>query len=72
MDCSNFSDVFDEGHFINALVDDVKVIKKLPKQLATTSKAVKHFTSWSGVDYYQDEISHLWDDYQVFIMRSCE
>jgi hypothetical protein len=26
--CSNFSDVFDEDHFVNALADDVKVIKK--------------------------------------------
>ncbi|KAG9451424.1 hypothetical protein H6P81_011389 [Aristolochia fimbriata] len=64
-DSSNFSDVFDEEHFISNLANDVKVIKKLPKELATSTKAIKHFTSWSGVEYYQDEISHLWKDFQV-------
>ncbi|KAK1288242.1 Uncharacterized protein QJS10_CPB19g01381 [Acorus calamus] len=64
-DSSNFSDVFDEEHFITSLANDIKVVKKLPKELATATKAVKHFRSWSGVEYYQDEISHLWDDYQV-------
>lgn len=66
LNCSNFSDVFDVEHFISALANDVKVIKKLPKELATTTKAVKHFRSWSGVDYYRDEISRLWDDYEVW------
>ncbi|XP_068641281.1 O-fucosyltransferase 7 isoform X2 [Aristolochia californica] len=64
-DSSNFSDVFDEEHFISTLANDVKVVKKLPKELATSTKAIKHFTSWSGVEYYQDEISHLWNDFQV-------
>lgn len=64
-DTSNFSDVFDEDHFITSLANDVKVIRKLPKELATAAKAVKHFRSWSGVDYYQDEIASLWEDYLV-------
>lgn len=64
-DSSNFSDVFDEEHFIQALASDVRIVKKLPKELARTTKAVKFFTSWSGVEYYQDEISRLWEDYQV-------
>lgn len=64
-DSSNFSDVFDEEHFIESLASDVRVVKKLPKELANTTKAVKYFTSWSGVEYYQDEISRLWEDYQV-------
>ncbi|KAM0949014.1 putative GDP-fucose protein O-fucosyltransferase [Dioscorea sansibarensis] len=64
-DSSNFSDVFDEEHFIQSLANDVKIVKKLPKEFATATKAVKHFISWSGVEYYQDEIARLWDDYQV-------
>ncbi|KAI4366562.1 hypothetical protein MLD38_022424 [Melastoma candidum] len=64
-DTSNFSDVFDEENFINALASDVKIIRKLPKQLATTTKAVKHFRSWSGMDYYQEEIGSLWEEYKV-------
>ncbi|ONK74136.1 uncharacterized protein A4U43_C03F3140 [Asparagus officinalis] len=64
-DSSNFSDVFDVPHFIQSLASDVRIVKKLPKELATTMKAVKYFTSWSGIEYYQNEISRLWDDYQV-------
>ncbi|KAJ6843467.1 uncharacterized protein M6B38_296770 [Iris pallida] len=64
-DTSNFSDVFDVDHFIRSLKNDVKIVKKLPKELATSTKAIKYFTSWSDVKYYEDEISHLWDDYQV-------
>lgn len=62
---SNFSDVFDEDHFINALSNDVKIIKELPKELATGTRAVKHFRSWSGMDYYQDEIASMWEEYEV-------
>ncbi|XP_062028277.1 O-fucosyltransferase 7 isoform X1 [Rosa rugosa] len=64
-DSSNFSDVFDEDYFINALSNDVKIIKKLPKELATGTKAVKHFRSWSGMDYYLDEIASMWEEYEV-------
>ncbi|CAA6664996.1 unnamed protein product [Spirodela intermedia] len=64
-DFSNFSDVFDEGHFVHSLEKDIKIIKKLPKKLATGTKAVKYFRSWSTHEYYQDEISPLWNDYQV-------
>ncbi|KAG1330736.1 hypothetical protein COCNU_02G007040 [Cocos nucifera] len=64
---SNFSDVFDEEHFIHSLSSDVKIIKKLPKELKGTTKAIMQFRSWSGVEYYQDEISRLWDDYQVIL-----
>ncbi|KAG2666199.1 hypothetical protein I3760_15G044700 [Carya illinoinensis] len=64
-DSSNFSDVFDEDHFINALANDVRVVKKLPKELAAATRAVKHFRSWSGMDYYQDEIASMWEDFQV-------
>ncbi|KAJ6304651.1 hypothetical protein OIU78_020268 [Salix suchowensis] len=64
-DSSNFSDVFDEDHFINALANDVKVIKKLPNEIGSSMKAVKYFKSWSGMDYYQEEIASMWADYKV-------
>lgn len=67
--CSNFSDVFDEDHFINTLANDVKVIKKFPKEMATATRAVKHFRSWSGMDYYENEIASLWEDYQVCFLE---
>ncbi|XP_043809256.1 O-fucosyltransferase 7 isoform X2 [Manihot esculenta] len=64
-DTSNFSDVFDEDHFINALASDVKIIKRLPKEMANASKIIKHFRSWSGMDYYQGEIASMWKTYRV-------
>ncbi|KAJ6709532.1 O-FUCOSYLTRANSFERASE 7 [Salix koriyanagi] len=64
-DSSNFSDVFNEDHFINVLANDVKVIKKLPKEMGGAPIAIKYFKSWSGMDYYQEEISSMWADYKV-------
>uniref|UniRef100_A0A7C9A356 O-fucosyltransferase family protein n=2 Tax=Opuntia streptacantha TaxID=393608 RepID=A0A7C9A356_OPUST len=65
LDSSNFADVFDEDHFINSLANDIKVIKELPEELVTAPRAVKHFRSWSGLEYYQNEIASLWANYQV-------
>lgn len=62
---SNFSDIFDEDHFINSLANDVKIIKKLPNELVNETRKVKQFISWSGMDYYENEIAKLWEDYQV-------
>lgn len=42
------------------------MIKKLPKELATATKTVRHFRSWSSMDYYEEEIATLWGEYQVF------
>lgn len=50
---------------MNSLVNDVKIIKELPKKLATATRAVKHFRSWSGIDYYEQEIAKMWEEYQV-------
>ncbi|XP_056173439.1 O-fucosyltransferase 7-like [Syzygium oleosum] len=64
-DSSNFSDIFDEEHFISTLSNDVKVVKKLPKEVAKTTKLVKEFKSWSGMDYYHKEIAGKWEYYEV-------
>ncbi|KAL4649468.1 hypothetical protein ACB092_01G015600 [Castanea dentata] len=64
-DNSHFSDVFDEDHFINVLANDVRVVKKLPKQLATASKSKKEFRSWSGIEYYEEEITNSWLNHQI-------
>ncbi|CAN1331872.1 O-fucosyltransferase 7 [Linum perenne] len=63
-DTSNFSDVFDEKYFISSLASDVRVVRKLPREMMRVTKAVKHFKSWSGMDYYQ-EVASLWDEYKV-------
>ncbi|AES73087.1 auxin-independent growth promoter-like protein [Medicago truncatula] len=64
-DSSIFSDIFDEKRFISSLADDIKIINKLPKELANAPKMVKQFKSWSGMDYYQNEIAALWDNFKV-------
>ncbi|KAJ3700460.1 hypothetical protein LUZ61_004165 [Rhynchospora tenuis] len=64
-DKSKFADVFDEEHFIASLLNDVKIVKKLPPEFAKAKRAVKYFTSWSSVEYYQGDIYQLWDDHQV-------
>eukprot|EP01018_Ginkgo_biloba_P011213 Gb_02062 [translate_table: standard] len=64
-DSSNFADIFDEKYFIDSLANDVKIVKKLPKELASAPRAVKSFRSWSGMDYYLEEIAPLLQDYKV-------
>lgn len=61
---STFSDIFDELHFIETLRGDVRIVKELPRELEALPRARKHFTSWSGVSYYE-ELTQLWKDYQV-------
>lgn len=63
-DSSTFADIFDELHFIKSLQGDVQIVQELPKELESAPRARKHFTSWSGVSYYE-EVAQLWKDYQV-------
>ncbi|KAJ8551568.1 hypothetical protein K7X08_021583 [Anisodus acutangulus] len=63
-DSSTFSDIFDENHFIKTLQGDLRIIKELPKEIGSLPRARKHFTSWSGVGYYE-EMTQLWKEHQV-------
>ncbi|KAF3440583.1 hypothetical protein FNV43_RR18867 [Rhamnella rubrinervis] len=63
-DSSTFSDIFDELYFIETLRGDVQIVKELPRELEALPRARKHFSSWSGVSYYE-ELTQLWKDYQV-------
>lgn len=40
------------------------IIKELPKEIESLPRARKHFTSWSGVGYYE-EMTQLWKEHQV-------
>lgn len=62
--CSTFADIFDEDHFIKTLQGDLRIVRELPKELESLPRARKHFTSWSGVGYYE-EMMQLWKEYQV-------
>uniref|UniRef100_A0A2P2IMX8 O-fucosyltransferase family protein n=1 Tax=Rhizophora mucronata TaxID=61149 RepID=A0A2P2IMX8_RHIMU len=33
--------------------------------MATAPKVVMHFRSWSGLDYYQEAIASMWENYKV-------
>eukprot|EP00257_Ricinus_communis_P004243 XP_002517241.2 O-fucosyltransferase 38 [Ricinus communis] len=63
-DSSTFPDIFDELHFITSLQNDVRIVKELPKELESLPRARKHFTSWSGMGYYE-EMTRLWKEFQV-------
>ncbi|KAK1371508.1 O-fucosyltransferase family protein [Heracleum sosnowskyi] len=63
-DKSTFSDVFDELHFIKSLQGDVRIVKELPGELVSLPHARKHFTSWSGMGYFE-EMKQIWKDHQV-------
>lgn len=65
---STFTDIFDERHFISTLRGDVRIVKQLPKELESASRARKHFTTWSSMSYYE-EMTQLWRDYQVLFIR---
>lgn len=52
---------------MTTLQGDVRIVKELPRQLESVPRARKHFTSWSSMGYYQ-EMTHLWEEYQVFFL----
>lgn len=54
---------------MNSLANDVKIIKTLPNDLVNETRVVKQFISWSGMDYYENEIASLWKDYQVCMLK---
>ncbi len=66
--CSNFFDVFDADHFIDALNGDIDVVKALPSHLISAPKAVKQFQSWSNLKYYEESIAPLWHEYKVLLL----
>ncbi|KAK2656273.1 hypothetical protein Ddye_009325 [Dipteronia dyeriana] len=63
-DSSTFSDIFDELHFITSLQGDLRIVGELPKELESVPRSRKHFTSWSGMGYYEEMTESL-KDYQV-------
>ncbi|KAL9272799.1 O-fucosyltransferase 38-like protein, partial [Drosera capensis] len=48
----------------SSLVDDVTFVKELPDELENAPRARKHFSSWSGLSYYE-EMTQLWKEYKV-------
>ncbi|GBG64639.1 hypothetical protein CBR_g45693 [Chara braunii] len=57
-DSSNFSDIFDEDHFISTLAGDVPVIHELPPTLLQNNKMFPHLypPRKSSPEYYVDKV----------------
>ncbi|KAK6159917.1 hypothetical protein DH2020_003298 [Rehmannia glutinosa] len=67
-DPSNFEDIFDVGHFINSLRDEVRIIKRLPKRFGLRygyQPLVMPPVSWSNEQYYLQQILPLFDKHKV-------
>eukprot|EP00245_Coleochaete_scutata_P013078 TRINITY_DN5217_c0_g1_i2.p1 TRINITY_DN5217_c0_g1~~TRINITY_DN5217_c0_g1_i2.p1 ORF type:complete len:526 (+),score=69.66 TRINITY_DN5217_c0_g1_i2:66-1643(+) len=71
-DESEFSDIFDEEYFMEALKGDVRIIKKLPDVAEhLVYRVPKGFQSWSPAEYYESEIRAFYDSFSVVkVIRS--
>lgn len=57
--CSDFGDIFNVGHFINSLRDEVKIVKSLPSKFDAKVRAGLFSmppVSWSRETYYLDQV----------------
>ncbi|KAL3654255.1 Rhamnogalacturonan I rhamnosyltransferase 1 [Castilleja foliolosa] len=66
--CSNFDDIFDVGHFIGSLRDEVRIVKRLPKKLGLRygyQPLVMPPISWSNEQYYLQQDSTSVDKHKV-------
>ncbi|CAN4122134.1 unnamed protein product [Withania somnifera] len=67
-DASNFDDIFDVGHFIASLRDEVQIIKRLPKRFSRRygyQPLEMSPVSWSNEKYYLQQILPLFSKHQV-------
>ncbi|PHT94049.1 hypothetical protein T459_01931 [Capsicum annuum] len=67
-DPSDFEDIFDVRHFIDSLRDEVRVIRRLPKNVARRYRyhpLVMPPVSWSSEKYYLHQILPLFSKHQV-------
>ncbi|KAL6513936.1 Rhamnogalacturonan I rhamnosyltransferase 1 [Orobanche hederae] len=67
-DPSNFEDIFDVGHFINSLRDEVRIVKRVPKRFGLRygyEPLVMPPISWSNEQYYLQQILPLFDKHKV-------
>ncbi|GAB2297178.1 Rhamnogalacturonan I rhamnosyltransferase 1 [Dionaea muscipula] len=67
-DASDFEDIFDVGHFIDSLQDEVRIIKRLPKRFNKShgfQPLVMQPVSWSSVNYYLQQVLPLFEKHEV-------
>ncbi|KAL7148947.1 hypothetical protein ABFS83_05G007300 [Erythranthe nasuta] len=67
-DPSDFEDIFDVGHFVNSLRDEIRIIKRLPKRFGARYGYLPLQMapiSWSNEHYYLQQILPLFDKHKV-------
>lgn len=58
---SEFSDIYDEEHFVNSLKGHVKVMRQLPEDLMEKYNNISNITylkvpAWASANYYLEEV----------------
>ncbi|KAL7110158.1 hypothetical protein ACP275_05G007400 [Erythranthe tilingii] len=67
-DPSDFEDIFDVGHFVNSLRDEIRIIKRLPKRFGARygyPPLQMAPISWSNEHYFLQHILPLFDKHKV-------
>ncbi|KVI05545.1 Calcium-binding EF-hand [Cynara cardunculus var. scolymus] len=67
-DPSDFEDIFDVGHFIDSLRDEVRIVKRLPKRFSRKygfQPLEMPPVSWSSEKYYLEQILPLFSKHKV-------
>ncbi|KAL8218771.1 hypothetical protein R6Q57_022144 [Mikania cordata] len=67
-DPSDFDDIFDVGHFIDSLRDEIRIVKRLPKRFSRKygfQPLEMPPVSWSSEKYYLEQILPLFNKHKV-------
>lgn len=64
--CSEFKDIFDVRHFIDALKEDVRILEALPPSVAQIAPLKKAPVSWSKVCKGRGDT-----EFSTFLLFSC-